>query len=118
MSEVVQKVLLLPRFSSFVGAGPFYTAPMNIRTYQKAFITGWRGTGVGPSPGTATITIQESTDLGVWIDNAVAIGPPVNSEVTQEVVFSLEWMRLKIDLTGSFAAMTMWAVGNFVAREE
>jgi len=111
MNDAVEKILLLPRFTSFAGSGPFYTAPMNVRAYRKAILDAWSGQGIGADTSTATITAEESTDLGVWTD-------VVTSDDGIGVDFSMEWMRLKIVLTGANPANTVWAVGNFVLREE
>lgn len=116
MANAVDKILLLPRFTAFCGVGPYYTAPMNVRAYRQAFITAWAGKGVGSTSSTAGITVQESTDLLDWND-LDGISLTADAEAQGDPSFSLEWMRLKIDITGAWPAVTLWAVGNFVLRE-
>jgi hypothetical protein len=114
----VDKVLLIPRFSAFVGTGPFHTAPMNTRDYGRAFITAWRGAGIGSPASTAAVVVQESADLAEWANLGEAVAPSTpNSEATGTFDLRLEWIRLHVVTAGSPAAITMWAVGNFLKRQ-
>lgn len=112
MEQVVDKIILLPRFSSFAGEATFYTAPNNVRGYGEASLVlamvGGLGTGIS-----FVVQVQESPDLEIWDDN----GPPLSITDPTDVTFRFEWMRLKIALSATDPAVTCWCVGNFVRRE-
>ena len=122
MSGTVQKVVLLPRFTTFVGAGDFLTAPVNVRQFAQGLISVWRGReSVVPGLDDFTVTLQESPDLEIWNDVASLV-PDANEELSATADFDLEWVRLKINLSldGSPAqepSVTCWAVANLVPRE-
>lgn len=115
MAEAVDKILLIPRFTCFAGAGPFTTPPIYVRPYDLASIVLWTGPGQGATPGTATVVVQESADLTLWS----GIGGSLTGagEVADTYGLRLDWMRLEVTLTGSPACSTLWAVGNFVRRQ-
>lgn len=110
----VQKIVLLPRFTSFSGARAFNTAPINVRAFSSALITLWVGNGVGSTPG-FSMAVQESPDLKIWTQ-LVNFIPTPGTEVVQSVEFEKEWLRLVITVTGTNPAFTVWCVGDFVTR--
>jgi hypothetical protein len=110
----VQKIVLLPRFTSFSGARSFLSAPINVRAFASAIVTVWVADGVGTSP-TFAMSLQESPDLKIWTALS-GFSPTPGVELTQSVPFKKEWVRVSVVLTGSNPAFTGWAVGDFVTR--
>ncbi len=110
----VQKIVLLPRYTSFSGAQTFTTAPINVRAYASAIISLWVGSSIGSSAGLA-MQVQESPDLKIW-NSISAFGGVPDTEVSSSVTFSMEWVRLSITLAGTSPGFTGWAVGDFVTR--
>jgi hypothetical protein len=112
MQEVVDKVLLLPRYTSFAGATSFYTAPMNVREYARAIFTYTACGGLGSTPPTVVVKIEQSADLEIWTE----VAPDINVGGPVELAFKFEWMRIKLTVSGSDPCITCWCVGDFVYR--
>ncbi|MCE9637731.1 MAG: hypothetical protein K8T90_18685 [Planctomycetes bacterium] len=110
----VQKIVLLPRYTSFSGAQVLTTAPINVRAFASATIGFWVGNGIGTTP-TIAMEIQQSPDLKIWTSLSTFTGTP-ETEVTNNVTFEMEWVRLAITLTGTDPGFTGWCVGDFVTR--
>jgi hypothetical protein len=112
VETVVDKLILLPRFTTFAGATTFETPPMNVRGYGQALLDLMVAGRLGAPPAGLAVTVQESPDLGIW----QGVGTLVPGATT-EVSFSFEWMRLTITVSGPDPAVTCWCVGNFVRRQ-
>lgn len=112
MEAVVDKLILLPRFTTFAGATTFETPPMNVRGYGEALIDLQLAGAIGAPAAALVVEVQESPDLGIWRD----IGTLV-SGTTTSVTFAFEWIRLKITVSGADPAVTCWCVGNFIRRQ-
>ena len=112
MEAMVEKVLLLPRYTSFVGAGTRLTQPMNVRAYASAIVTFTFVAGLGAGP-TVLISLQESPDLEIWTD----VGDTLAHGTPESRTFKFEWIRLKLVISGTDPAFTCWCVGDFVLRE-
>lgn len=112
MEAVVDKLILLPRFTTFAGATTFETPPMNVRGYGQALIDLMLVGALGSPAAALAVEVQESPDLGIWRD----IGTLVSGSTTN-VVFSFEWVRLKVTVSGADPAVTCWSVGNFIRRQ-
>lgn len=110
----VQKIVLLPRFTTFLGARTFNTAPINVRAFASADISLWVGNAVGTTP-TFSLVIQDSPDLKIWT-TLTTINPTPGTEAFQLVPFQREWIRLAATLTGSDPGFTGWCVGDFATR--
>jgi hypothetical protein len=120
MEHSVDKVLLVPRFTCFAGAGPWHTAPMSTREYSLADLTVWVGPGVGTPSSSAKVVVQVSTDLEEWFGLPVWLAnyPTGPAELTWSYELSLEWLRLEVTGSGgSKPVVTLWSVGDFVRRE-
>lgn len=110
----VQRIVLLPRFTSFAGARTFRTAPLNVRLFASAVVSLWIGNGIGSSP-SYQMQLQESPDLKIWTTIST-FNPSPETELAQDVTFSREWARLVVTLAGVDPAFTCWSVGDFVTR--
>jgi hypothetical protein len=113
MEGPVERIILLPRYTSFAGTGTFHTAPVNVRPYSRATVnyveTGALGS-IGPE---VDVRVEESADLEIWEE----IGGNLNSGEPETREFRFEWIRLKLAVTGSDPGFTCWCVGDFVLRE-
>ena len=111
MEADVDKLILLPRFTTFAGATTFETPPLNVRQYGIAYVDLTIAGALGSPAADATVVVQESPDLGYWREVATL----VEGDATQ-AVFSFEWMRLTITVSGTDPALVLWCVGNFIRR--
>ena len=112
MEPTVDKIILLPRFTSFAGSGTFLTAPMNVRAYHEALIQFDVVATLGTTGPTISACVQESPDLEYWQD----IGPALTHNDSVPKAFRFEWIRLKVTVSGADPGFTGWCVGNFVRR--
>jgi hypothetical protein len=110
----VQRIVLLPRYTSFSGARVFHGAPFNLRAFASADLVLWTGPGVGASPA-YVLELQDSPDLKIWSPLAI-LAPTPEVELSQAVTFRHEWVRLAVTLTGGSPGFTCWCVGDFVKR--
>lgn len=110
----VQKVVLLPRYTSFSGARTFLSAPLNVRAFASADLVAWFGSPIGTSA-TVTVVFQESPDLKIWTDLAT-MTPTPGTEDAVTVSFGKEWVRIAVTLGGTNPGFTGWCVGDFVTR--
>ena len=120
MEQNVQKVVLVPRYTTFAGARTFLTAAINVRKFASAELMVWRGLESGNLTA-FSVLLQESSDLEHWANVGAGIAPSANTEATESRDLDLDWARLAISLTtpGPVSpAVTAWVVGNFVRRGE
>lgn len=113
MSQAVRKLILLPRYTTFVGARTYVTPPVHVRDFASADLIAFVGEMIGSTPG-IEIQAEESPNLDHWIDN----GDPYDTEgeTVGSHTFRMDWLRLRITLSGTDPAATLWMVGNFVER--
>jgi hypothetical protein len=111
----VDKVILLPRYTTLVGATDFITAPINVRPYATANISVWRGEILGTND-SFTLIVQESPDLTEW-KTLESFSTSAGDEDTEAVAFTMDWIRVKVTLTGSDPSVSCWCVGEFARRE-
>jgi hypothetical protein len=114
VADDVTKVVLLPRFSSFVGASTFNTPPMSVGEYASANVNAWRANLFGGSP-TFQVVVQQSLDLSTWY-NLATISPSANAEAAAAVTLTMAWLRLSVTLGGTTPSVTCWVVGDFLKR--
>jgi len=112
MEAAVDKMILLPRYTSFAGVGTFLTSAMNVRDYSHVNVTYVTVGALGSTPPTVTVYLQESPDLEIWND----IDADINDGNTDTRNFRFEWTRLKLVMTGADPGFTCWCVGDFVRR--
>ncbi len=114
MTSDVRRTVLVPRFSSFVGAQAFTTQPVPVEIFEAANLTAWRGTALGTAA-TFSDVVQQSQDLQIWSDLAT-LSPSANAESSAGVSFTMNWMRLSITLGGTNPVVSCWVVGDFMTR--
>lgn len=112
----VEKVILLPRYTSFAGPGTFLSAAINVREFEKVDASFWRGNEIG-SLLVLTVILQQSPNLEDWTTLATFITDP-DQENVQGADLTMDWLRMLVEIQGGGAtpALTCWAVANFQRR--
>lgn len=121
MASQIVPIVLIPRFTTYVGAGTYTTIGLEVSRFQSMNVTIWRGPLIGSVPGGAAVSIQLETspDNETW----TADGAPIttaNAHSFVEALFTRPWMRLKVTLTAdasNVVALTCWATGFVEMRE-
>lgn len=109
-------IVLLPRFTTLVGATTFTTAPLDVSSYGSLQVQVWRGAMRGTSP-TFTMYLEESLDCEQWVvgpaaPTAYVVGasPPAEPKFFS-YAFRLRWFRVRVVLGGTDPVATCWAEG-------
>ena len=110
------RIVLFPRYTAVYGTVTLFTPPINVRAFEKAIITAWRGEGIGSTPADVGFHMEQSADLGIWNAGPSFSPASAGGEEIQETAFSLEWARLGATVSGASPGTTVWAVGVFVLR--
>ena len=111
-------LVLIPRLSTYVGAGAFLTLPLDVSAFESATVHFWSSQLIGTAP-TVTAVYEESTDLEEWkpCENGGPFNPAAETETTLQFTFKKRFMRLKVDLSGTDPGGTFYAIGHCDARE-
>jgi hypothetical protein len=117
MAQVVTPVVLLPRFTSIVGIGPFPSLPVEVTAFQTARLTIWRGPMIGTGPA-LSFAFLESTDRNAWFPCTPSVSPVENVETPVEFALDRRWFRVVVHLFGTNPGVTCWVQGFFINREE
>jgi hypothetical protein len=111
-----EKIVLIPRYTSFVGLGTFYLPPVRVRDFCSADISFWRGVAMGTGLN-LLVKIEESPDLSLWRDLAT-FGTTAAVEFDESMEFTTDWIRAGVFVIGGTAvAFSAWMVGEFERRE-
>ncbi len=118
MAGELVPLVLIPRYSTFVGATTFVTVGMDVTEFEKAIVNVWRGPMTGTSP-TYAISFEESTDQDNWTQctNGSGGDPGASTEAQYSPTITKRWFRAKLVLAGTNPAVTTWAVGFLERRE-
>jgi len=119
MAGELVPLVMLPRYTSFVGAGDFTTIAMEVSDYTAAIVNTWRGALLGSAP-TFGITFQESTDQVTWATcsgTSADADPGASTEVQYTATLKRRWFRVKVTLGGTNPAGSCWAIGFLELRE-
>jgi hypothetical protein len=111
-------VVLVPRFTTYVGQTDFWTLPIDVQAYSSVELMAWRGPLLGTAP-TFTIFGMESIDRQHWSEVAGSTGddPGTNTEAAYDWQFSGRWFRLRVTLGGTAPGVSWWAQGFLEKRE-
>lgn len=116
-------LILVPRFSSYMGAADYVSSPIDVTAYVDAYVTVWRGRLLGTSPA-FKFYVQTSTDAITWadidLDPGVAhwIDPGFDTPRAIAFVCLYRFIRAKVTLEGTSPAVTCWASGFVQNRVE
>jgi hypothetical protein len=118
MKATVQPFVLIPRYTSYVGenvaAEAFVTVPLDVSRFSLAVLTFWRGPLTGSGAGFSA-TFQTSHDADSWFNAAAAV-TSVDTCTKHEIALERRWLRVKIELSGTDAAISCWATGSLEER--
>ena len=118
MSGELVPLVLLPRYTTYAGAGTYTTIAMDVTEYQSAIVNVWRGILNGGGS-TVAISFEESTNQVSWTTctNGTGGDPGVNTETQYTPTLSKRWFRAKVVTTGSeVVSVMLWAVGFLEMR--
>lgn len=118
MAGISVPVVLIPRFTTYLGAADFLSYALDVSAYDALRLTVWRAPLVGTSP-VFGLSTYESLDRVTWVE---CLGPQdedpgAQSEVQYEWRFQSRWFRLRLALGGTQPGVTCWAQGFFTKRE-
>jgi hypothetical protein len=120
MAGELVPLVMLPRYSSYNGAGDFTTIGMEVTDYTSAILNVWRGPFNGS--GTVAFSCEESTDQTNWTTcsgtNVAGYDPGQNNEGQAVATLKKRWFRVKVAVAGTGAiGVTCWAIGFLEQRE-
>jgi hypothetical protein len=106
-------LVLIPRYTSYVGANTFTTVPLAVSDYEQAHVTFWRGR----CPGSFAAVFETSHDALVWTN---ALGTTtitaVDTSDRWDIPLDRRWFRIRIAL--GTTSITCWATGLLTRRLE
>lgn len=111
-------VVLLPRFTSYLGPGTFSTTPIPVAAYDRLLLSFLAGSLLGAGSG-VTLAMSESNDGDAWSPcsgSTPALPTPFN-EVQWTFNLTKAWLRFDVVLAGANAGLTCYAQGHFELRE-
>jgi hypothetical protein len=119
MAGELVPLVMLPRYSTFVGDSTFTTVAMDVTAYSKVILNVWRGRLGGSSP-TFGVSCLESTDQETWTacagTNVTNFDPTEEDEGQVNATVTKRWFRIEITLGGTSPMITCWAVGFLEER--
>lgn len=115
MTVSADRVVLLPRFSTFAGSD-FRTLAINVMAYDEIDLYVWRGDMI--TGATFDFTLEASVDQEVW-ETLSTVSPSAGAEARIGSDLTKPWLRAFVELgaTGSdFPVATCYAVGKLIRR--
>ena len=116
-------LILVPRYTSYMGAYDYVSAPVDVTPYSDASVTVWRGQLLGTSSPAFKFYVQLSTDAITWTDFPLHtqgmndwVDPGQDLTILTEFVCTHRWIRARVNLTGTAPAVSCWATGFVVNR--
>jgi hypothetical protein len=124
MRGALVPLVLIPRFTSYIGEGTFVTNAMDVSAYASMAVEFWRGPLLGSAPASFSATFEGSTDGVEWFNITPGGGAITGAGTT--ALYTLDpltyrFLRISVVLVASDsdeAAITCWAAGNFELRLE
>ena len=113
-------VVIVPRFTTYAGAGSFDTEAIAVSRYASLGAVFWRAALLGAGAGLAiAVAFEESNDGdsystcggGPWVI------PAAGQESFMTVAFTKAWLRFRTILTGTNPVVTCRLAGAFELRE-
>jgi hypothetical protein len=118
MKGILVPVVMVPRYTSFIGPGSYATPPQNVEPYSKLTVTFWRG--LMPYSGTRTCTFyfEDSHDADAWrILSSGTADPGPDGTLCRQVTLTRRWLRVRIEVEGpAGTSVSCWAVGSMETR--
>lgn len=133
MQGKLTPLVLVPRYTSYMGAtneqsGPsttdYVSAPVDVTAYESTAFTVWRGVLAGTNTPEFRFYLEGSTDTVTWfaypLDDITTpwVDPGANTGLALTMGLSYRWMRARVVLKGTNPAVTCWASGFVIDRED
>ena len=116
-------LVMIPRFTSYIGAAEYVTVALDVSAFYKFDIAFWCGPLVGDDGTGASLsaTFETSDDNDTWteVPEIPAITTP-NGHTIGNGLLRPRWLRVKIVLTEDadhVVAITCWAAGQLERRQ-
>jgi hypothetical protein len=103
-------LVVIPRYTSYVGANVFSTVPLEVTDYSMAHVTFWRGR----CPTAFSAVFEESHDALVWFHALGTTITSVDRSDNLHIPLTRRWFRVRITL--STLPITCWASGLLERR--
>ncbi|HLE97904.1 MAG TPA: hypothetical protein VI997_11080 [Candidatus Thermoplasmatota archaeon] len=116
MAGVLVPVVLMRRFTTLVGAADYSTVAIEVKDYQNAILSVWRG----PAKDTLTFFVEESFDQKSWTLCSGAEAdwdPGASAEDQVTAALTKRWLRVRAVLLGLNARASCWVLGFLERRE-
>jgi hypothetical protein len=112
-------VVLVPRFTTYLGPQVYYLEPLPVSAYAGLQLAFWHGPYLGGATSVALL-FEFSNDLDSW--HPCAGGPwpvgPAVMETPFQVALDSAWFRFAVVVGGPGSGVTCWASGAFELREK
>ena len=114
-------VVMLPRFTSYLGEGTYTTVPLDVSDYEGASLEFWRGKLRSPASGTFNAYFEEASEPTMPNDRwtQLASYSTADASVLVPLVFTKKFFRIRIELTDATnhgVGITCWAAGSLQKR--
>lgn len=123
IGEIVP-VVMIPRYTSFLGPGTYTTVPMLVSDYKSVVLEFWCGyVQAQPSGALSTATFEEAFDAelpdGAWVTLATKTEVDQNTQSLLNLTFTRRYFRVRFVLTADsngLVGFTCWAAGSLQKR--
>lgn len=108
-----QRIVLLPRFTTFSGAHVFVSEPLAVSGFVMIDLAIWRGDVA--DGGGFEFNLQQSIDQTNWTTIATT-DPGADTENVLNIPLNGSWIRSRVVLSGLGPGVTCYAYGLITAR--
>jgi hypothetical protein len=127
MNGTLVPLVMVPRYTGYLGANTFSTLPLDVSAYRKATLEYWRGELAGSqltTPATWTAHFEEASepDPIAWTALVTAL-TTVNTTSLVELEFQRKYFRVRFVATAGsgggasgLVAITVFVAGNLERR--
>jgi len=118
MAGVLVPVVMMRRFTTLVGVGSFSTVAIEVKDYEKAILSAWRGPVLFGA--TASFNVEESTDQKDWTLCSGASAdwdPGEDTEGQVTATLTKRWLRVRAAQAGPSPRVSCWVLGFLERRE-
>ena len=117
MTGALTPVVLIPRYTSFLGENEFISEAIDASMYCAGALRLWRGELKGTDTPTYLLFVETSNDKNVWVPQDVAgYDPGANDSMPITLTLTQRWLRTRVVLEGTNPAVTCWCAGTLERR--